>query len=272
MDDASELQFLSRDGSRQLHMLSDPSNSNRTSLCPSYMSTTKIIVYFYGVLMMVSVTATVIVMAIMAHKRLHFSTENNLVIAESPCSSLEKIKTTVHLLLNILGTLTLGTSNFLQQLCTSPTTSDVYEYLPKRDIKFGANMPSELFSRRGWWRKCIWVLLILTSVPIHLALNGILASDTVPVSTPYTELGNSQSTAFNHTGYKWISTSDCVNMYLIQYEYHSYSFIDRSPQKRFKGRRIYLRSRPSMAQSTRVRHLILLRKGYTLARRYLSTQ
>lgn len=174
------------------------SPNEKTTICesfstlqPSYISTAKIIQYFVGAFMALSVIATIVIMVVMARNGLNISSVPSLVIAEHQCTSLKTHKVIAHLLLNIIGALLLGASNFLQQICTSPTTTEVYRRLPQCDIKFGANMPGELFTRRGWCRKCVWILLILTSVPIHVVLNGIIGYDTVDVSTSYNEVNYS---------------------------------------------------------------------------------
>lgn len=80
------------------------------------------------------------------------------------------------LLANCVGTIILGVSNYLQQLCTSPTENDIYLELAEcGDINFGANSPWRLF-RLTKHRSSLcsaWIVLMVTSVPIHLFLNGM---------------------------------------------------------------------------------------------------
>ena len=80
-----------------------------------------------------------------------------------------------HVLLNLLGSLVLAFSKFLQQICTSPTLSDVkYELSTRGDVNFGSNIPLPFLRRKNQKRlMLVWLLLVLSSAPLHLALNGI---------------------------------------------------------------------------------------------------
>ena len=87
---------------------------------------------------------------------------------------LHTINLGAHVLLNIIGTLILGSSNYLQQICTSPEFRDIAAEIGSTgDSFFGANSPSRLFRRRNSLTG-IWAMLIMTSLPIHLMLNGII--------------------------------------------------------------------------------------------------
>jgi hypothetical protein len=96
---------------------------------------------------------------------------------------LHTINLGAHVLLNIIGTLILGSSNYLQQICTSPEFRDIAAEIGSTgDSYFGANSPSRLFRR---WNSLtgIWVMLIMTSLPIHLMLNGIIGHAILAQST-----------------------------------------------------------------------------------------
>src|SRR5580704_3483158 len=41
------------------------------------------------------------------------------------------------------------------------------------DVPFGVNSPAALFRRRQWGIVFIWVTFVVTSLPVHLFLNGV---------------------------------------------------------------------------------------------------
>ena len=79
-----------------------------------------------------------------------------------------------HLALNTIGTLVLGGSNYLQQICTSPTADEVHSSISTNEsLHFRTNVSRQFFKRKGLPRKLIWVLLVATSLPIHIILNSV---------------------------------------------------------------------------------------------------
>lgn len=99
----------------------------------------------------------------------------SFVLLSDGCSQMKRITEGLQLFVNIIGGVCLGISNYLQQLCTSPTSEDIRSEMRQHgDIDFGANLPSALF-RRIKKRKLIvalWLLLLFTSLPMHLFLNA----------------------------------------------------------------------------------------------------
>jgi hypothetical protein len=90
------------------------------------------------------------------------------------CGKAEIWNIAVTIIVNIFGTVVLAISNYLQQLCTSPSAEDIAtEFEKKGDATFGANSPCRLFQRKDRrWVMLIWIVLLVTSLPIHLLLNG----------------------------------------------------------------------------------------------------
>ena len=84
------------------------------------------------------------------------------------------------LFLNIIGLAVSGSSNYLQQLCTSPTLDDIKLELSRgRDVNFGSNMPSALFGRRRKvWLLGFWMLLVLTTGSVHACLDAVTGRHT----------------------------------------------------------------------------------------------
>jgi hypothetical protein len=62
----------------------------------------------------------------------------------------------------------------LMKVCTSPTFEDIKKEMKEYgDVPFGANSPTALFRRNQWKITFVWAILVLTSLPVHLFLNGI---------------------------------------------------------------------------------------------------
>jgi len=104
-------------------------------------------------------------------------------IYKGSCSRSSKVDIAVHLIINILGTLILSSSNFFMQILTAPTREIIDkghargEYL-EIGVQSIHNLTRLFFSRaKGFF----WVLLSLSSIPIHLFLNASIY--TVHVST-----------------------------------------------------------------------------------------
>jgi hypothetical protein len=170
------------------------------NLCQSsYISTAKIIRCFFGVVAALTVAFTIVTIALIRRimgPNMNLKIVPSLVIMDGNCSSLRIYNIIAHVILNAVGTVVLGASNYLQQICTSPTAKQVGHLLSTQgDIKFGSNMPVELFKRKGWKMKLFWVLLILTSIPVHVLINGVVGYE-VNNTDPYfyaLYFGNSSS-------------------------------------------------------------------------------
>jgi Family of unknown function (DUF6536) len=91
--------------------------------------------------------------------------------------SVKAVYTTVHFLLNLLGSLIVAASFYLQQLCASPSYQIIRQAVTRDggDVPFGSPLPTtlSLFRRRtpAIW---VWLLLLLTSLVMHLCLNGAI--------------------------------------------------------------------------------------------------
>ena len=131
--------------------------------------------------------------------------------------NLHTINLGLHLLINVLGTLILGSSNYLQQICTSPELGDLQKEMSAEsgDIFFGANSPSRLL-RRWSSLTVLWITFILTSVPIHLMLNGSIgyAILTVPIRASTAINTSNFSLAEIPNGWTQITSDRCVQ-YLL---------------------------------------------------------
>lgn len=99
------------------------------------------------------------------------------------CSNVNRANLFSHLGINILSTLILGASNYCMQITIAPSRTDLEEAHSKGrwlDIGVPSIRNLRYVSR---WRKLIWVLLCLSSLPLHLFYNSIVF--TSQVTTEY---------------------------------------------------------------------------------------
>ncbi|PPJ58404.1 hypothetical protein CBER1_08085 [Cercospora berteroae] len=95
-------------------------------------------------------------------------------IHRGTCTVTSNISTYGHLLINILGTLLLGASNAGAQLLSAPTRSDIARAHSKNrwmDIGVPSLRNLRTISR---WRRLGWVVLMTSSIPLHLLYNSVL--------------------------------------------------------------------------------------------------
>ena len=86
-----------------------------------------------------------------------------------------------HLLINFFGTIVLAASNYLQQLCSNLSITDISNRLDKyKDFKFGSNSPGNVFQQK-FSLKLLWLLLVITSLPLHVLINGIIGYAVSPI-------------------------------------------------------------------------------------------
>lgn len=87
------------------------------------------------------------------------------IIWEAPCETIHTADLWIHIVVNILGTVLLGSSNYTMQCLSSPTRGEVDEahsvgsYL---DI----GLPS-FKNLRGWRKKSLFGLLVTSTIPLH---------------------------------------------------------------------------------------------------------
>lgn len=180
---------------------------------------------------------------------------NSLPLLTATCDSqsLRSYGILCRVLLAVVGGLAIGSSNYLQQICTSPTFSDIKrEIFAGRDVKFGSNMPGALLQPQRYASLIVfWAILASTTVPIQLALDATIGSAFLPVATNHVGIRASDvkhqtalRVAFNtrdlgsgYTELQWelinstwdlVSSDRCRELYNIP----SYALqnIDRVPQ------------------------------------------
>jgi hypothetical protein len=93
-----------------------------------------------------------------------------VLLYEGKCSKTKNWSTGLHLLINALGTVILGSSNYCAQFLAAPTREDVNR-AHARGSWLDIGVPSVRNIRAlGAKRKAIWAILMLSTVPIHALL------------------------------------------------------------------------------------------------------
>ncbi|KAH6877091.1 hypothetical protein B0T10DRAFT_552213 [Thelonectria olida] len=91
-----------------------------------------------------------------------------------PCSQSKTINLLLHLLLNILGTLILASSNFFMQILNAPTRADL-DCAHARSSWVNVGVPSlRNLVHLGPLRFLCWLILACSSVPLHLFFNSLV--------------------------------------------------------------------------------------------------
>ena len=89
-------------------------------------------------------------------------------IFQGDCSRTEKISAGLHVIINVLSTLLLGASNMCMQLLVAPTRSEI-DKAHKDFVWLDIGVPSFRNLRYiGKERLVIWIILGISSIPIHL--------------------------------------------------------------------------------------------------------
>lgn len=119
------------------------------------------------------------------------------------------------LLINVIASIGLAASNYLQQICSSPSLSEIEKHLKAgRDVIFGSNSPLAVYRLKNTVLTVLWTSLILTSLPLHLLVNGvvgyaiyIVAADSSAIEIPVRGNATIPEYARNWTS---ISSDNCA--------------------------------------------------------------
>lgn len=85
------------------------------------------------------------------------------------CDTVKQLGRWTHLLINVLSTKLLSASNYCMQLQTAPTRMEFDKVHEKGDWMDIGILSLKNLRHISRGRQVIWVLLVLSSVPIHLA-------------------------------------------------------------------------------------------------------
>jgi hypothetical protein len=140
-----------------------------------YISSAFIITYLLIFFALSTAVVAAIVFIKTRHKSGSLLSNQSITLFTDQCnSSLHTYNLIGHFIINFLGTIVLASSNYLQQICSSPTLDVIKKRIEKgKDLKFGSNSPSSVFSQKKTLT-LLWLSLLLTSLPLHIMINGIL--------------------------------------------------------------------------------------------------
>ena len=98
------------------------------------------------------------------------------VLQHGDCSKIETLDLWLHVILNILSTALLGTTNYCMQCISAPTRHDIDKVHPQHVwMDLGISSVIDIL-RITWSRKLLWCLLFLSSIPIYLIYNSVISS------------------------------------------------------------------------------------------------
>ncbi|OGM48153.1 hypothetical protein ABOM_002804 [Aspergillus bombycis] len=97
-------------------------------------------------------------------------------ILEGSCAKAKRWSTGFHILINVLGTILLGASNYCMQCLSAPSRRDV-DRVHAHGKWLDIGTPSVTNLRvMSWMQIIIWCLLVLTSLPFHVLYNAAVFS------------------------------------------------------------------------------------------------
>ena len=87
---------------------------------------------------------------------------------QGSCSTAANTSTTIHIAINILSSLLLGSSNFCMQCLIAPSRSEVDQaHANGRSLDIGVSSIRNL-KWIHWQRILVWSILAVSSLPLHL--------------------------------------------------------------------------------------------------------
>ena len=98
-------------------------------------------------------------------------------VYEGPCSKTRSYLIWLHLAINVLSSLLLGASNYCMQILSSPTRKEIdAAHANRKWLSIGVpNLKNLLFIDRK--KSSLWILLGLSSIPLHLVWNSAVLED-----------------------------------------------------------------------------------------------
>ena len=98
----------------------------------------------------------------------HKTSEGVAIVYTGSCQTVGNVSTFGHLAINILGSLLLAASNNCMQILLAPTRGIINKAHAKRKwLDVGVHTVRN-FGSVGMSRRSLWILLMLTSLPLHL--------------------------------------------------------------------------------------------------------
>jgi hypothetical protein len=95
-------------------------------------------------------------------------------LQEGSCARTRRLSTWVHLLINVLSTLLLCASNYCMQVLIAPNRKELDRaHARRRWLHIGVPSLHNL-TRIAWDRALLWILLMLSSLPLHFLYNSVI--------------------------------------------------------------------------------------------------
>ncbi|KAJ8107251.1 hypothetical protein OPT61_g8998 [Boeremia exigua] len=95
-------------------------------------------------------------------------------LADGDCKKMKILNVFAHLVINILGTLLLGASNYCMQVLSAPTRGEIVQAHAQR-LWLHIGIPSFRNLRHiARDRAYVWLALLLSSMPLHLFFNSVI--------------------------------------------------------------------------------------------------
>jgi len=93
---------------------------------------------------------------------------------QGSCSTVRESNVYIHLVVNVLSTLLLCSSNYCQQILAAPNREELRRAHARRNwLHIGVPNLRNLW-HVGWDRSGLWILLFLSSLPLHLLFNSVV--------------------------------------------------------------------------------------------------
>lgn len=90
------------------------------------------------------------------------------------CAHVRSLNVWTHLVVNFVGSLLLAASNYCMQVLNAPSRDElVRAHSQRKSLDIGVQSLRNLVSI-GWGRSTIWILLFLSSLPLHLLYNSVV--------------------------------------------------------------------------------------------------
>ena len=119
------------------------------------------------IVMIINIILTIAAVAV-AYTRTKDQGFVSVTLYEGKCSTPKNWTRGLHLLINILSTIMLAASNYCMQCLSSPSRQNIDDLHPQQEwLDIGIPSPKNLFFI-GWRRRVLWMLLLVSSLPIHL--------------------------------------------------------------------------------------------------------
>ena len=147
-----------------------------------------------GTVLMINVILTIVAST-------KFGLKNGIgTLQEGSCQVTKNLSLWLHLAINVLSTLLLGASNYCMQCLTSPTREEI-DVAHSRHVWLDIGIPS-VRNLKGisWDRRALWLLLVISTVPLHLLWNSAVFSTLS--SQTYSVFAGSPD-LFNIIGLNW---------------------------------------------------------------------